>query len=289
MVADIVRHVAAGHAEVVGLIGTGVDPHLYKPLRHDIQELHSAEVVFYNGLLLEGRMSDALARVARSGKPVFAVTEALQESYLREPPEFQGHYDPHVWMDVAAWRQCMEFVGQVLANYDPAHADDYRRNAAEYSRQLQALDEYVRRVIGSIPPQQRVLVTAHDAFGYFARAYGLEVRSAQGISTESEAGVQDIVALVDFIVERKVPAIFVESTVNPKNIRAVIDGAARRGHAVRIGGELFSDAMGEPGTYEGTYVGMMDHNATVIARALGGTAPPGGFQGRLQLAAESQP
>ena len=283
MVADMVRHVVGTHGEVTGLIGSGVDPHLFKATRHDIKQLQEADVVFYSGLMLEGRMQDALQQANRSRQPAIAVTARLDKTSLRSPPEFEGHYDPHVWMDVAAWSRCVDGVVETLTTSDPVHADEYRQNGKDYQSELAKLDDYVRQVIESIPASQRVLVTAHDAFGYFGRAYGIEVRSVQGVTTESEAGVHDVNRLVDFLVERKLPAIFVESSVNEKNIRAVIEGTESRHAKVRIGGELFSDAMGAEGTYEGTYIGMLDHNATQIARALGGTAPEKGLNGRLGL------
>jgi len=281
MVGDMVRRVAGGHAEVEVLIGEGVDPHLYKPTSVDVKALQRAEVVFYNGLMLEGKMSDVLVRVARSGKPVFAVTEAIleQEDYVITTGE--QHYDPHVWMDVRGWMRAVEVVAEALAGYDPGHAEDYRANAAGYLERLGRLDAYVREVLASIPPKRRVLVTAHDAFSYMARSHGLEVRGIQGISTESEAGVKDIEDLVDYLVAREIPAVFVETSVSDKNVRALVEGTRARGHEVRVGGELFSDAMGAEGTYEGTYIGMIDHNVTTIVRALGGSAPAGGFQGKL--------
>ena len=283
MVTDIVRVVAGDKGDVSGLMGEGVDPHLFKPTRNDVKRLTiDADVVFYSGLVLEGRMADTFAQTARTGRPVYAVTERIDESYLREPPEFEGHWDPHVWMDVAAWQQCMQFVATALTEFDPNNAESYAANAAAHAKQLDALDEYVRTTIASIPEQQRVLITAHDAFGYFARAYGIEVRSPQGLSTESSAALKDIIALVDFVIERKIKAIFVETSVSEKNIEAIIEGARDRGWEMGIGGHLFSDAMGAPGTYEGTYIGMMDHNATTIARALGGQAPERGMQGKLR-------
>ncbi len=281
MVTDIVRIVAGDKANVVGLLGEGVDPHLYKPFGNDTKELMSADVIFYSGLMLEGRMADEFARIGRNGKPVYAVTEGIDESYLREPPEFSGHYDPHVWMDVSAWSRCVEFVAKSLSEFDPPNASYYQANAKSYSAQLKDLDNYVRRVIASIPKDQRVLVTAHDAFGYFSRAYDIPVSSVQGITTDSEPGVDDINKLVNFLVERKVRAIFVESSVPPRNLQAVVEGAEKQSWKVAVGGKLFSDAMGKGGTYEGTYLGMMDHNATMIARALGGEAPARGFQGKL--------
>ncbi len=281
MVTDIVREVAGDKAKVTGLMGEGVDPHLYKPTRDDVARLLQADVVFYSGLMLEGRMSDTFLKVARRGTPVFAVTELLDEKFLLEPKEFAGHTDPHVWMDVRGWMDAVKVVARSLGECDPPNAGYYRAHAERYLAQLAKLDEYAKQVLATIPPDRRVLITAHDAFNYFGRAYGIEVRGIQGISTESEAGVADINKLVDFLVTQKIPAIFVESSVSDKNIRALVEGANARGHAVRIGGQLFSDAMGKPGTYEGTYVGMIDHNVTTITRALGGNAPAHGLNGKL--------
>jgi manganese/zinc/iron transport system substrate-binding protein len=286
MVTDIVRNVAGDRAAVVGLMGEGVDPHLYKPTRTDIRRLLSADVIFYNGLLLEGKMTDSLIRAANAGKKVFAVTELLDEQYLLEPDERKGHYDPHVWMDPAAWSKAVEVVRDKLCAFDPPGAAQYRQNAERYLQQLRQLDEYAERVLKSVPERQRVLVTAHDAFNYFGRRFGFEVVGIQGISTESEAGVQDIERLVDLLVERKVGAVFVESTVSQRNINALVAGAKARGHTVVVGGELYSDAMGAPGSYEGTYLGMLDHNVTTIAHALGGKTPKGGMVGKLRHEAQ---
>ncbi|HNQ21505.1 MAG TPA: zinc ABC transporter substrate-binding protein [Phycisphaerae bacterium] len=282
MVTDIVQHVAGGYATVTGLIGPGIDPHLYKPTRYDVVQLMGADVVFYSGLMLEGKMGAVLAGVARGGKPVHAVTGLLEAEYLLSPEGAGGHYDPHVWMDVRAWSRGVEVVAEALAAYDPPHASEYCANAAAYQARLLDLDEYVRRVIASVPQTQRVLVTAHDAFGYFGRGYGLEVVGVQGFSTESEAGLDDLNRLVDLIVERRVRAVFVETSVADRNVRALLEGTRARGWEIAIGGELYSDAMGAPGTYEGTYIGMIDHNATTIARALGGEAPARGRLGQLQ-------
>jgi manganese/zinc/iron transport system substrate-binding protein len=281
MVGDLVRAVAGDKAKVVGLMGEGVDPHLYKPTRDDVNSLLGADIVFYSGLLLEGRMTDTFAKVARKGIPVHPITEALPESALIEPHGAAGHPDPHVWMDVSLWSQALDGVAAALAEFDPANAESYRANAAAYRGKLAALHDYGKKSIGSIPEAQRVLVTAHDAFNYFGRAYGIRVMGVQGISTESEAGVQDINRLVGFIVENRIPAIFVETSVSDKNLRAILEGARARGWDVKIGGSLFSDAMGKPGTYLGTYPGMLDHNITTISRALGGGAPAGGFDGKL--------
>lgn len=286
MITDIVARVAGPHATVRGIIGAGVDPHLYKATRNDIAALQSADVVFYNGLTLEGKLADVLRKVAEGGRPVHAVTKGLASDYLVAPDGAAGHADPHVWMDVAGWMQAVDTVAAELAAFDPAHGEEYRAQAASYRVELAALDTYVRRVIGTIPAGQRVLITAHDAFHYFGRAYDVTVLGIQGISTESEAGLDDINRLVAYIVEHEVPAIFVESSVADRNVRAIVEGVAARGRELVIGGMLFSDAMGAAGTYEGTYVGMIDHNATVIARALGGEVPRRGHRGQLAFDGE---
>ncbi|MFG0299603.1 MAG: metal ABC transporter solute-binding protein, Zn/Mn family [Phycisphaerales bacterium JB047] len=281
MIQDITQQVATDRAQVTGLMGAGVDPHLYKPTRSDVSRIMNADVVFYNGLLLEGKMVDSLIRAAESGKRVHAVTELIDEDFLLEPEEFEGHYDPHVWMDPTAWVKAVRVIEQNLSEFDPDGASQYLANAQALTQQLEALDAYAERVLSSVPKQQRVLVTAHDAFNYFGRRYGYEVVGIQGLSTESEAGVQDIERLVNLLVDRNIGAVFVESTVSERNINALIAGARAKGHEVIIGGELFSDAMGDADTYEGTYIGMIDHNVTTIARALGGEAPERGMNGKL--------
>ena len=227
MVADIVRQVAGDRGEVTTIIGEGVDPHLYVPTRSDVAALMEADIVFYSGLLLEGKMTDTLIRVARSGRPVHAVTELVDESLLLQPEEFAGHFDPHLWMDVAGWMQAVNAVTEALVAFDPEGREGYRERSESYSETLAELHEYAQRVLGSIPEQQRILVTAHDAFNYFGRAYGLEVAGIQGISTESEAGLDRINRLVDLLVTRQISAVFVETTIADRNVRALIEGAAR--------------------------------------------------------------
>lgn len=283
MVNDIVKQVAGKRATIHNIIGEGIDPHLFRPTRSNVVELMSADVVFYSGLMLEGKMADILVKISRRGKVVYAVTEQLDEKELLEPPEFLGHFDPHVWMDVSSWSQAVSVVADALSEYDPSGEAIYHSHAEQYRQQLKKLDNYVKEVIGSIPKKRRVLITAHDAFNYFGRAYGIEVMGIQGISTESEAGIQDINKLVDLIVQHDIRAVFVETSVADRNIRALIEGAQSRNQKVIIGGALFSDAMGQPGTYEGTYIGMIDHNATIIARALGGHTPHKGMQGKLSI------
>ena len=279
MVADIVREVAGDRAEVANIIGAGVDPHVYSPTRGDVALLLKADIIFYSGLLLEGQMTDILAKISRK-RPVHAVTEVLQKEYLIHDTA-SAHNDPHVWMDVRGWMQAVKVVADAMAAFDPANADRYQQNATAYMARLEQLDDYARAAIASIPTGQRVLVTAHDAFNYMSRAYDIEVMGIQGLSTESEAGLKDINRLVGILVDRRIPAVFVETSVSDKNVKALIEGAAAQGHQVIIGGELFSDAMGPAGTYEGTYEGMIDHNVTVITRALGGQAPVGGMRDKL--------
>ena len=277
MVADITREVAGDHAVVTSLMGEGVDPHLYKPTAADAKAIVSADMVFYSGLMLEGRMTDTFLKAARMGKLVYPVTELIDESYLLEPPEFQGHWDPHVWMDVSAWSQAVEAIAHALCEQDEVNCNEYKANAERYKAKLHDLHEYAIASIASIQKNRRVLITAHDAFNYFGRAYGIEVVGIQGLSTESEAGIEDVNRLVNMLVNNRITAVFVESSVSDRNVNALIEGAAAKGHTVIIGGRLFSDAMGQAGTYQGTYIGMLDHNITTISTALGGNAPEGGF------------
>jgi len=281
MVGDIARHVVDDRGTITGLMGEGVDPHLYKPTAADAKAILSSDIVFYSGLMLEGRMADTFMKAARIGKTVYPVTELIDETFLLEPPEMEGHWDPHVWMDVSAWSHAVDAVAVAMCEQDAAHCSAYKKRAAEYKKELASLHTYIEQSIASIPESSRVLITAHDAFNYFGRAYGIEVIGIQGLSTESEAGIDDMNKLVDFLVENQIKAVFVESSVSDRNVNALIEGAASRGHEVVIGGRLFSDAMGESGTYEGTYIGMLDHNATTITRALGGKAPNLGMQGKL--------
>lgn len=267
MIADVARTIAGPHAEVIGLMGPGVDPHLYKATQGDLNRLSNAELILYNGLHLEGKMADVLVKMARSVHTV-QVTESIPEDQLREPPEFQGQHDPHVWFDVMLWSKAAERIRDALIEADPAHKADYEKNAADYLTKLKETDAYVRQRISEIPKEQRVLVTAHDAFGYFGRAYDIEVKGLQGISTAAEYGAQDLTRLVDVIVQRKIKAVFVESSISPKSIEALVRGVEGKGGNVKIGGQLFSDAMGADGTPEGTYIGMVRKNADTIADAL---------------------
>ncbi len=281
MVTDLAREVTGEAGAVRGLIGEGVDPHLYKPTRKDLVRLRQADIILYNGLKLEGRLADILEEMGRNGRSVRALSEAVLAGGRYRGKGGEEGTDPHLWMDVGAWRLALKEVVTFLGEADRERADRYRENGRAYTEELDRLDGYAREVLGSIPEEHRILVTAHDAFGYFGRAYGLEVRGIQGLSTESEAGLRDLEELLSEIVERGIPAIFVESSVSDKNVRALVEGARSKGHDLEIGGTLYSDAMGPAGTYRGTYFGMLDHNITTIARALGGRAPEGGIDGKL--------
>ncbi|WP_373183361.1 metal ABC transporter solute-binding protein, Zn/Mn family [Halomonas campaniensis] len=280
MVADVLREVGGDHVEVRGLMGPGVDPHLYRQTRGDITAMTRADAVFWNGLYLEVQLESFLARLAERS-PVIAVGEAVPREARLADEEYPDQPDPHVWMDPSRWRFAVEAIRDALSELAPEHAEAFAARTDAYLEELEALDAYAREVLESVPAASRVLVTAHDAFGYFGDAYGFEVLGIQGFSTESEAGLARIETLVELLVEREIAALFIETSVSDRNVRALVEGAEARGHEVRIGGELFSDAMGPADSYEGTWLGMLDHNVTLIARALGGEAPVGGRLGRL--------
>lgn len=267
MIADTTQRLAGDLAIVEGLMGPGVDPHLYKASESDVRKLSEADLILYNGLHLEGKMGDILVKLARS-RPVVAVSEAVPEDLRREPPEFAGNYDPHIWFDVSLWLHTLEPITTALIELAPQHRAELEGRRDTLRQELEALDTWVAERIATIPRQQRVMVTAHDAFGYFGHRYDIEVIGLQGISTLTEAGLQDVDRVVDLVVERNIPAIFVESSVPRRSIEAVQVACAQRGHTVAIGGQLFSDAMGQAGTPEGTYVGMVRHNVDTLVEAL---------------------
>lgn len=268
MVADAVANVGGDRVEVEALMGPGVDPHLYKASEGDVRRLERADVIFYSGLHLEAKMADVLERIGDRRRTA-AVTTGIPAGRLLRPADYEGQPDPHVWFDVGLWRHVAAGVRDTLVEADPAHAAGYRRNAARYLARLDALDAYVRTEAGRIPAPARVIVTAHDAFAYFGRAYGFEVVGLQGISTASEAGAKDVARLAELIVERLIPAIFVESSVSPRTIEAVQEAVRSRARDVAIGGSLYSDALGSAGTPDGTYVGMVRHNIDALVAALG--------------------
>ncbi len=269
MIADIVQNVGGERIQVITLMGPGVDPHLYKASEGDVQALGEADVIFYNGLHLEAGMGRVLERM-HNFRRTMAVTDAIDRSLLIAPPEFSGAYDPHIWFDVSLWMKAVEQVRDTLAEMDSGNAELYQENAQTYLAQLRELDAYVMSQAERIPASQRVLITAHDAFNYFGRAYGFQVRGLQGISTASEASTGDVAQLAAFIAEQRIPAIFIESSVPQRNVEAVQAAVRARGYQVRIGGQLYSDALGDPDTPDGTYIGMVRHNIDTIVAALGG-------------------
>jgi manganese/zinc/iron transport system substrate-binding protein len=267
MITDIAQNVGGERVSVTGLMGPGVDPHLYKASEGDVSSLSEADVIFYNGLHLEAKMGEVLEQMGSRIKTV-AVTSAMDESLLLSPPEFEGAHDPHIWFDVALWMKAVEVVRDTFMEVDPGSADLYQANAQAYLETLEELEAYVQAETARVPEQQRVLITAHDAFNYFGNAYGFQVRGLQGISTATEAGTGDVQDLAEFIAVNEIPAIFVESSVPVRNVEAVQAAVQAKGFEVSIGGELFSDAMGNPGTEEGTYPGMVRHNVDTIVGAL---------------------
>jgi len=280
MIADAARNIGGERVEVTALMRPGIDPHAYRQTRSDIVALASADLVLWHGLDLEAQMKRFLEDLSRK-LPVVAVAEGVTPRLLIEHDAYAGKYDPHLWMDPVLWKEVIANVERSLSEAHPQGSGAFRENAARYADEIDRLAAYAEATLSSIPKDRRILLTAHDAFGYFGAAYGFEVMGIQGISTDSEPGLHRIGELVDLIVEREIGAVFVESSVAERNVLALVEGAAARGHRVEVAGELFSDAMGEQGTYEGTYVGMIDHNVTLIAGALGGEVAAGGMLGKL--------
>jgi manganese/zinc/iron transport system substrate-binding protein len=270
MIADIAKNVGGDNVQVIALMGAGVDPHLYKASEGDVRRLQEADLVFYSGLHLEAQMGEVLEKMNDFGIRTVAVTDKIDRSILLANPQYPDQYDPHVWFDVTMWMKAAEQVRETLVETDPANGSEYEANAAAYLSQLEELHQYVLGQAETLPAEKRIIITAHDAFNYFGRAYGFEVRGLQGISTEAQAGTADVQALANFIVEKQVPAIFVESSVPQRNVEAVQAAVQAQGFDVQIGGSLFSDAMGSEGTPEGTYSGMVRHNIDTIVSALKG-------------------
>lgn len=281
MIADAARQVGGEQVEVKALMGPGVDPHAYRQTRSDIVAMTRADLVLWHGLYLEAQMEEFFHDLERKRK-VVAVAEGLPKDVLRGHDDYADKFDPHVWMTPALWKLVVTEVQKALTEARPEAAEVFAANAAEHMAELDRLIAYGDDVLAQVPENKRVLLSAHDAFGYFGRDYGFEVLGIQGISTQSEAGLNRIGELVDLLVTRDIKAVFVESSVSDRSVRALIEGAAARGHEVTIGGELFSDAMGADGTYEGTYLGMLDHNMTTISSALGAAnVPARGMDGKL--------
>lgn len=267
MIKDVVENVAGDNVEVIALMGPGVDPHLYKATQGDLEKLTNADIVLYNGLHLEGKMGEVMEKLGRL-KPVIAISSEIPDSMLRAVPGFQGTHDPHIWFDVKLWKEAVKTISGFLQEYDSSNASLYKMNGQKYMQKMDSLHSIIKTKIAEIPQAQRVLITAHDAFGYFGDAYGIEVRGLQGISTVSEFGLRDVTELVNFIIRRKIKAIFVETSVSQKSINAVVEGCQQKGWDIKIGGSLYSDAMGTEGTPEGNYLGMVSMNVDTIVNAL---------------------
>ena len=268
IIGDLVENIAGDAVEVTSLMGTGVDPHLYKASAGDVEKLAGADMIFYNGLHLEGKITDVLGQMRKNGIFTVGVAEGIDKSLLFSPEEYQGYYDPHIWFDVALWKKAAKVVMEAFTLYDPENAHVYRHNAESYLEELDLLQAYIQKKIAALRPDRKVLITAHDAFNYFGKGYGFEVMGLQGISTDSEASVADIKNLSKIITERKIPAVFVETSISPRYMRALRASVKARGFDVRIGGSLYSDSMGNPGTEEGTYIGMFKSNVDTIVESL---------------------
>jgi len=272
MISDAIQQIGGQRVDVEGLMGAGVDPHLYKPAASDVIKLSKAKIIFYNGLMLEGKMADLFSRLSRQGKPIYAVADSIDTSKLIKPEDTQGHWDPHVWGDPVLWIECVQNMTQALVRHDPDGAATYTSNSKKYIQRLKDLNAWGQKNMAKVSKDQRILITSHDAFNYFGNAFGFQVVGVQGISTVSEAPLADIINIVDFIKEKKIPAIFVESSVSPATIKRISEDSG-----AKIGGELFSDALGTKGKMEsfdgekydlGTYEGWIGHNIATIVSSM---------------------
>ncbi len=268
IIGDLVENIAGEKAETTSLMGPGVDPHLYKASAGDVGKLAGADMIFYNGLHLEGKITDVLGQMRKRGVFTVGVADGVDKSLLLSLEEYEGYYDPHIWFDVTLWKKAAKVVTDAFSLYDPQNARIYKRNAESYLKELDLLQAYIQKRIATLQPERRVLITAHDAFNYFGRGYGFEVMGLQGISTDSEASVADIRNLSKTITERKIPAVFVETSISPRYMRALQASVKARGFDVDIGGSLYSDSMGSLGTEEGTYIGMFKSNVDTVVESL---------------------
>lgn len=283
MIADAARSIGGKNVRVQGLMGPGIDPHSYRHTRSDIVAMTKSDLILRHGLDLETQMEGFFEDLSRK-RPVVAVADNITSEKLMDYPGQTDRFDPHIWMDPMLWSLVTNEIAKALTEIRPDKEEEFQKNAKDYQNKLTQLNNYAKTVLDTVPQKSRVLITAHDAFGYFGKTYGFEVIGVQGISTNSEAGLYRIQEIVDTLVQRKISAVFVESSVSDRNMRALIEGAKAQSHKVSLGGELFSDAMGSEGTYEGTYIGMLDHNITTICKALGGSPPNLGWQGKLKAA-----
>tara|TARA_Y100000588_G_scaffold390117_1_gene494660 strand:- start:6362 stop:7309 length:948 start_codon:yes stop_codon:yes gene_type:complete len=267
IIADAIKNIAGDYIHLDMLMGPGVDPHLYKPIEQDVTKIAQADVIFYNGLHLEARMSD-LFKNMQTIKTTVAVTQDIPVAKLIRSQEHEEYFDPHVWFDPKLWAYAVTTISQILQKHDPKHKNTYQKNSSIYLEKIANMYQVTRKKIATIPKHKRVLISAHDAFEYFARAYNCQVMSLQGISTASEAGTKDIQKLANFIISHKIPAIFLETSIPPRNIQAVQQNVASHGLTLKIGNELYSDALGTYGTKQGTYIGMLTYNVATIVQEL---------------------
>ncbi len=267
MLGDLVQNLIGTQAEVISLMGPGVDPHLYKASQGDLKKLSEADIIIYNGLHLEGKMGEIFKKLSNR-KTILVAADAIDQELLINSSDFQGAYDPHIWFDLQLWKKVATHLAQELSEEKAFKADSIQYRLERYAFKLDSLDEWVKEQILQIDSSKRVLITAHDAFGYFGKAYQIEVKGLQGISTVSEYGLKDVSDLVNFISERGIRSVFVESSVSDRALKAVVEGCKSKGHAVQIGGTLYSDAMGEAGSTEGNYLGMVQHNVNTVVEGL---------------------
>ena len=268
MITDLVKNIGGKHINIQGLMGSGVDPHLYKASEGDVSKLVNADVIFYNGLHLEGKLVDVFEKMGSATKTPIALADELDKTTLIGSDYFASNYDPHVWFNIEYFKQFAKKVTQILSEKNPKNTVNFIENEKQYLAKLDTLENNMREIIKDLPVEKRILVTAHDAFNYFGKNYGFEVVGLQGLSTATEAGVKDVQKLAAFIIEKKVKAIFVESSVPKRTIEALEAAVKSKGHDVKIGGTLFSDALGNAGTIEGTYIGMFEYNVNTIVNAL---------------------
>ena len=268
IIGDAVEAIGGDKVNLEVLMGPGIDPHLYKASAGDMKKMQNADLIIYNGLHLEGKMSDVLEQMEKSSKNTYGAGDLVDRSKLIESEDFEGAYDPHIWFDVELWMGVVEGIGEKIIELDPENRDYYEENTEKYLKELEELHAYTKSRAGELSEEKRILITAHDAFNYFGLAYDFEVRGLQGLSTATEAGTADVRNLADFIADKEIPAIFIESSVPAKNMEALKNAVDSRGFTVEIGGELFSDSLGNPGTEEGTYVGTVKHNINTIVDGL---------------------
>ena len=268
IITDLLNQIGGEAIEVQGLMGSGVDPHLYKASEGDVNKLFTADVVFYNGLHLEGKLVDIFERMEQQHKNTVAITDVLDRKGLLASEKFGSNYDPHIWFSLSFWKQITQYTAEKLSELDPENAALFKENSKKYLKELDALEVELKAIIETLPKEKRIVVTAHDAFNYFGMEYGFQVLGLQGLSTATEAGVQDVQRLSQFIIDNKVKSIFIETSVPRRNIEALQAAVLSKGHSVSIGGNLYSDALGTKGTVEGTYIGMFKHNVNTIVNAL---------------------